>query len=79
MSFDEVVEKGERFVDEMKSAFVLESLENLRKNGKLKKLQAIVAIALRIKLLCEASRGRNRHGGAKLIREARFEQVDCAG
>jgi DegV family protein with EDD domain len=55
MSFDEVVEKGERFVDEMKTLFVLESLENLRKNGRLKKLQAIVAIALRIKLLCEAT------------------------
>lgn len=55
MSFDKVVEKGKHFVDEMKTLFVLESLENLRKNGRLKKLQAVVAIALRIKLLCQAT------------------------
>ncbi|NLB62230.1 MAG: DegV family protein [Clostridiales bacterium] len=55
MSFDEVVKKGEQFVDKMKTLFVLESLENLRKNGRLKKLQAVVAIVLRIKLLCEGT------------------------
>ena len=39
----------------MKTLFVLESLENLRKNGRLTKLQAVVTSALKIKLLCGAT------------------------
>ena len=45
----------------MQTLFVLESLENLRKNGRLTKLQAVVTGALRIKLLMgrHPSRGRS--------------------
>ena len=39
----------------MKTLFVLESLENLRKNGRLTKMQAIVGGALKIKLLAAAT------------------------
>lgn len=47
--FDDVVEKVNTFRSEMKTKFVLESLDNLRKNGRLSHLQAIVASVLNIK------------------------------
>ena len=51
LAFAEVVEQVERYLDEMNTMFVLESLENLRKNGRLTKVQALVTGSLRIKLL----------------------------
>ncbi len=48
--FDEVVQQVERYIYEMQTFFVLESLENLRKNGRLTKLQAVITGALKIKL-----------------------------
>ncbi|MBH1940087.1 DegV family protein [Mobilitalea sibirica] len=47
--FDKVVEKIHTFRDNIKTKFVLESLETLRKNGRLTGLQAIIASALNIK------------------------------
>lgn len=55
VSFKEVVQKVEQFIGHMRTLFVLESLENLRKNGRLGKLQAMLAAALRIKLLLHGS------------------------
>lgn len=49
MSFEEVVESVERFKQEMHTYFVLESLDNLRKNGRLSLVKAFVASALNIK------------------------------
>ena len=48
-SFEEVVELGEKFREEMTTHFVLESLETLRKNGRLTTMQAIIAKTLNIK------------------------------
>lgn len=48
-SFDEVVNLVEKFRDEMKTKFVLENLDTLRKNGRLNNLQAIICSALNIK------------------------------
>ena len=48
-AFREIVEKVNIFRDGMKTKFVLESLETLRKNGRLSNLQAIIASALNIK------------------------------
>ena len=48
-SFKEVVEKVHAFRDGLKTKFVLESLDTLRKNGRLSNLQAIIASALNIK------------------------------
>lgn len=45
----------EQFIYQMQTLFVLESLDNLRKNGRLTKLQAVVTSALKIKLLCGAT------------------------
>lgn len=53
--FRQVVQGVESFIDRMKTLFVLEDLENLRKNGRLTKLQAVVTGALRIKLFCHAT------------------------
>lgn len=48
--FGEAVQKIEQFIGHMRTLFTLESLENLRKGGRLGRLQAAVATALRIKL-----------------------------
>ncbi len=47
--FEEIVEKVERYISEMNTFFVLETLESLRKNGRLSNLKAMVATALNIK------------------------------
>ncbi len=47
--FETVVDKIHTFRDDLKTKFVLESLETLRKNGRLTNLQAIIASALNIK------------------------------
>ena len=56
MSFDQVVERVEAYISRMKTLFVLENLDNLRKNGRLTKMQALITGALRVKLLCGATR-----------------------
>ena len=48
-SFETVVEKVRVFRDSLKTKFVLESLDTLRKNGRLSNLQAIICSALNIK------------------------------
>ncbi len=51
LSFDEVVSQAEAFIAHMQTLFVLDSLENLRKNGRLTALQSLITGTLRIKLL----------------------------
>ncbi len=48
-SFESVVEKIHAFRDSLKTKFVLETLDTLRKNGRLSNLQAIICSALNIK------------------------------
>ena len=55
LPFKHVVQEVEAFIDRLKTLFVLEDLENLRKNGRLTRLQAVVTGALRIKLFCHAT------------------------
>lgn len=47
--FETIVEKINEFRNAMNTKFVLESLDNLRKNGRLSGLQAFIASALNIK------------------------------
>jgi len=54
MPFSEVVEKGEAFIRAMTTLFALETLEVLRKNGRLTHLQSIVTAALKLKLIMGA-------------------------
>lgn len=55
LSFDQVIEKINKFRDGMKTNFVLESLENLRKNGRLSGMQAFIINTLNIKLVMGAT------------------------
>ena len=57
MAFDQVCQKAEEFKAEMKTYFVLESLDVLRKNGRLTGLQAFFATALNIKPVMGATEG----------------------
>ena len=54
--FAQVVERVEAYISRMQTSFVLENLENLRKNGRLTKMQSLVTGALRIKLLMGGTR-----------------------
>ncbi len=49
LPFETVVEKVRAFRDNLKTKFVLESLDTLRKNGRLSSLQAVICSALNIK------------------------------
>ncbi|WP_101877598.1 DegV family protein [Lachnoclostridium edouardi] len=55
--FDEIVRKTRKFRDEMGTYFVLETLDTLRKNGRLTGLQAFFATALNIKPIMSAEKG----------------------
>ena len=50
LPFKHVVRETQQFIARIKTLFVLETLENLRKNGRLTKLQAVITGALKIKL-----------------------------
>jgi len=86
LGFNEVVTITEEFTRNMKTYFVLESLETLRKNGRLTNLQAIIASALNIKPLMSAeggkivkldqARGINK-ALAKMIASIKEKSVDC--
>lgn len=49
MTFEQVIETVEAYIAQMHTMFVLETLETLRKNGRLSNLKAFVANALNIK------------------------------
>lgn len=54
-SFEEIVEKVEAYIDTQVTWFVLESLEALRKNGRLSNLKAAVATVLNIKPVMQST------------------------
>ena len=67
MSFEDTVKEVERYISGQNTYFVLETLETLRKNGRLSNLKAFVANALNIKpvmgatpegLICQLSQAR---------------------
>ena len=49
LPFEQVVEQVEEYIDSQNTWFVLENLETLRKNGRLSRVKAFVATALKIK------------------------------
>lgn len=55
LPFPQVVAQINHFISEMNTLFVLESLDNLRKNGRLSKVQSIVTGTLKLKLLMGAT------------------------
>ena len=80
MPFKKVVREVEQFIARMKTLFVLEDLENLRKNGRLTKMQAVATAALRIKLFCHATpEGEiGKVGQALTIKQALQKMVEKA-
>lgn len=67
LAFTQVVEHTEQFLHEMGTKFVLESLETLRKNGRLSTVTATIASALNIKPVMTS----NGHGEIDKITQAR--------
>jgi DegV family protein with EDD domain len=57
LSFNEVVEKIEDYVKNLNTYFVLETLDTLRKNGRLSRVKAFVASTLNIKPVMGADDG----------------------
>lgn len=55
LCFEQVVAETNKFIRGMNTLFVLENLDNLRKNGRLTKMQAALTGALRIKLIMGAT------------------------
>ena len=49
LSFEKIIETVDKYIEEMSTFFVLENLETLRKNGRLSRVKALVASALKIK------------------------------
>lgn len=57
LAFEEIVEKGEGFIQEMETFFILESLDNLIKNGRIKKSAGLIAKTLNIKPIMRGVKG----------------------
>ena len=78
MPFKRVLTEVEQFISQMQTMFVLESLENLRKNGRLTKLQAVITGALKIKLFMGATPEGEicKLGQALTIKQALSKMVD---
>lgn len=78
MSFEEVVETVENYITDQITYFVLESLEALRKNGRLTGMKALVATALNIKPYCGATPQGTifQAGQARGIKKALSKMVD---
>ncbi|MFA5575890.1 MAG: DegV family protein [Tissierellaceae bacterium] len=63
----EIVERVERYIKEMKTYFILESLDNLIKNGRISKTKGLLANALNLKPIM----GADGEGNIKLVENVR--------
>lgn len=71
LPFEEVVKEAEAFRDEMKTYFTLETLEVLKRNGRLSKVQAVLANALNIKPVMGGEDG-------EIVKKAQFRGMKKA-
>lgn len=62
-TFEEIVEKLEKFRDELETYFVLDNLDFLKKNGRLTGLKALAATTLNIKPILKAIDGEIAQAG----------------
>ncbi len=78
MIFQEVIDAVETYIDGQNTYFVLESLETLRKNGRLTGLKALAASVLNIKPVMGATKQGViiQHGQARGIHKALVKMVD---
>ncbi|MGN0405611.1 MAG: DegV family protein [Bariatricus sp.] len=79
MTFPEVIDAVEAYIGEQNTFFVLESLETLRKNGRLTGLKAIAANVLNIKpVMGSTPKGEIcQLGQARGMKKALQKMVDC--
>lgn len=78
LPFEQVVQQTDQYIYEMSTYFVLETLDNLRKNGRMTKLQSIATSTLRIKLLMAGTPEGEicKRGQALSIKQALGKMVD---
>ena len=85
--FEEVVEKVEEYIKSMNTYFVLETLETLRKNGRLSNLKAFIANSLNIKpvmgstkegLICQLDQARGMNKALeRMVKDMISKTKDC--
>lgn len=88
MEFDKIVEVVEAYIGTQHTYFVLETLETMRKNGRLSNLKAFVANALNIKpvmgstpegSICQLAQARGMNKALKKMVEEAISKVDDSG
>lgn len=76
--FEETVEKVETFKRQMRTYFVLDNLETLRKNGRMSGVKALVASTLNIKPVMVGNHGVIEQKGQAIgINKALAKMADC--
>ncbi len=78
LGFAQVVAEADRVIADMNTLFVLENLDNLRKNGRLTRVQAMLTGALHLKLIMGSTPEGEicKHGQALSIKQALSRLVD---
>ena len=80
LAFTKIVEEITAFRDGMKTAFVLETLEVLRKNGRLSNMKAAMANLLNIKPYMKAVDGQiEQEGQARGMKQALTKMIEYIG
>lgn len=78
LSFEETVKEVETFKRQMRTYFVLDNLETLRKNGRMSGVKALVASTLNIKPVMVGNRGVIEQKGQAIgINKALARMADC--
>ena len=78
LSFEETVKRVETFKRQMRTYFVLDNLETLRKNGRLSAVKALVASTLSIKPVMVGNRGVIEQKGQAIgVNKALAKMADC--
>ena len=78
LTFEETVKEVETFKREMRTYFVLDNLETLRKNGRLSSVKALVASTLNIKPVMVGNRGVIEQKGQAIgVNKALARMADC--
>lgn len=80
MSFEDTIATVDRYIEEQITWFVLESLDTLRKNGRLSNFKAAIATVLKIKPVCSSTpEGQIQQAGqARGIGKALVKMVELA-
>ncbi len=78
VSFEDIIQIIEKYIEELTTYFVLESLETLKKNGRLTGIKSVLATALNIKPVMSADKNGVivQLGQARGIKKALVQMVD---